>query len=265
MKNMIFKTAIMAVFALALMTGNALADDLPYINGLLSLSGSADALLNVSDNPETFYGFEFRSLSMSSKEEELRALGLWNDDLIARSTIIPDGKTPAGDFRSILTDPSVAPYLLFLVDFPVSASFNFLDSDGNFLGNIDDSVDFLFGTLGDFEFHITSIDLGSDIEIDDVGPKLGALFGLRGYVLADGFEKTFAEYSFSADSVNNGGTWTWTMNIESFGTDYNCIDDECYCLDGDCVPDVPEPGTLVLLGTGLLGAAIAARRKMAKK
>ena len=41
--------------------------------------------------------------------------------------------------------------------------------------------------------------------------------------------------------------------------------DNYFLYDESSAPNVPEPGTLVLFGTGIAGLALAARRRMAKK
>ena len=63
-----------------------------------------------------------------------------------------------------------------------------------------------------------------------------------------------------------GSTWDPTPGTFSFtgGFDANGAQNLSFSSSAQLVPQVPEPGSMLLLGTGLIGLAAAARRRMHK-
>ena len=111
-------------------------------------------------------------------------------------------------------------------------------------------------TIGDFIFTVN--DLGEDayLEITDDYSYISLRYA-TGFV--NGFEADFQI------EINNDPSYN-----EYFKTDFAWnilfwIDADDFVPGGDYPTEpIPEPGTLVLLGTGLLGALAIARRKMKK-
>src|ERR1022692_2144031 len=78
----------------------------------------------------------------------------------------------------------------------------------------------------------------------------------------------------NATDAGNSGTEAWdlpnggsggpaTCNFRQSGTNFgDCgLGGEAFTLDGCCVPPVPEPGSILLFGSGILGLAGILRRK----
>jgi hypothetical protein len=97
-----------------------------------------------------------------------------------------------------------------------------------------------------------------DMTLDIPFALFNAAFGLGGFDTADAQNGAFIYlYSrFGEIEANNDGFEEWAYEK---GAD---IEEPCPTNDPECNPtDIPEPGSLSLLALGLLGAAVASRRR----
>jgi hypothetical protein len=94
-----------------------------------------------------------------------------------------------------------------------------------------------------------------------------------GYVLASNAAYSFDGYNYGYTTSFSGGTLNGAsipagtyvgMEDSAFtkGTDFNYRDDTFVFTNVSSTPAVPEPASLVLLGTGLMGAVGAVRRRV---
>lgn len=262
MKNTILRIAVLAAFAMVLLAGSAMAgsmgvckDDFgvpyacEYIEGKISFNRNLSHLTTNAAGDVVSFGV--RPLRLADHEDALGNI-----------------TSPSGTFADLLTvpvgaiDPSMPANVSMDMFMRDQWTYDQLDTfvwdtvtnpDLGFISlppfNKDET--FFLGEFDGFSFWISMIDWDPNSNMhfyDEVtGRGNGGLqaFGWVGYV---DYEWTEADFSFSWDKVAGADTWNFSIDVVAKGAP----------------SDVPEPGTLVLLGTGLLGAAVIARKKIKK-
>lgn len=227
MKKTLIKTAMMAVIAMTLLAGIAIADTIePWeahfygeAGGGLYTGGARPGAIG----EDITTAWEARLYTTEQFPFEFVYGTGWFESL---SGAIPTNNLSIlfrGD-NAVLWDDEAAGYGYFNVN-------------ENF-GGVN------FGTIDGIEFYAKEI-VSVDFYIGTNGYEPSLNIALNGWV-DNGVMTLGAEYSIQIARV--------------YGKGY-----EVYLgVYTDTPPTVPEPGTLVLLGTGLLGAALVARRKIQK-
>jgi len=253
MKNVILRTAIIAAFAVTLMAGSALADPV-YIDGTVWFNGASWLYFADEADRSSMFGAQFLATNNA-----------------AYDYYVTVGSYVSGDFANYFPNPAWDPALAVPPSFPNENGVFFKNADtGSLLSapmmdtfsgfdpvcwNGGACNEALLGSSEGFKFWIGETTSFTTDATD------GFLITMWGYITSDLedasgdllFKDTLAKYTFSY-TVTSGNIFNTSITIETFPRDY----------PPDVPPEVPEPGTLVLFGTGLLGAAIVSRRKMNK-
>ena len=268
MKNKIFKTAMMAVVALTLMAGSAFAAKIEVCKEVEDMLGPVEECkwLMEPGSRIVFGGLGDPRLAEAGNFNSIYGI-LLND--------IPDLYNPPAGSRGYVTAGS--PSGTFAEYIPPTAGWGVADNQFTYVPAFPnpeyigfdfrdvDTLDWLvefrgisgtyagleFGTVEGFTFWIGEIDPEHSYLLPVGNNAMFVNVVMYGQVSNDElYWAADAMYTFVLHSTDlAANTWSWSMDVRIL----------------DNPPEVPEPGTLVLLGTGLLGAAIVARKKMAKK
>ena len=233
MKGLISRIALVAVVVLTMAIGSVMADSLPYLEGRIALTGMAE-LHKYDDDYATTGG-------------TTRVTNFHEADMVVfiRATTSVTGPVdnsgatePMGDYRNVGVSYSGT---------PVEAVGIFRDQNHDMCTEANLPI-YSLGAGDGFSFFMLTID-ETETPVTDKSNGLQSLW-LTGSALAmaPGYENTI-------------GYWTFGLSKEMpYETQYSWQGS----FSSAPPPVVPEPTTMLLLGTGLLGIAALARRNSKK-
>jgi len=227
----------MAIFAVTLLAGSALADTIGDSVGNIAFHGTARQILNDDGD---IYAF-----TVLEDNEFYPGKGIFS---FLKSM-------PTGIFDGYIPDLAWNP-LTGLKGFPAIDNMSFKDElslavlDNVFLWSFYSCDGVPLGSIEGFSF--CSSKLSNYYENFTVEGQGLISFTLSGSVIFEGKEYD-ATYTVQFENNNYNARpdiWLWDIDVDVY--------------ERETPPEAPEPGTLVLLGTGIMGAAIVARKKIKK-